>query len=72
VFDLVGVHRLETRAALKNGRGNGALHTLGATREGVPQRSCLRNGIYLDQALWTILADDRRIASAFPPDQLVH
>jgi Acetyltransferase (GNAT) domain len=24
------------------------------------------------EELWTILADDRRIASAFPPDQLVH
>lgn len=72
VFDVVGVHRLEARAALQNGRGNGALHKLGATQEGILQRSFLRNGVYLDQALWTILADDRRNASAFPPDHLVH
>jgi RimJ/RimL family protein N-acetyltransferase len=72
VFDVVGVHRLEARAALQNGRGNGALHKLGATQEGVLQRSFLRNGVYLDQALWTILADDRRKASAFPTGHLVH
>ncbi len=72
VFDVVGVHRLEARAALQNGRGNGALHKLGATQEGVLQRSFLRNGVYLDQALWTILADDRGNARAFPPDHLVH
>ena len=72
VFDVVGVHRLEARAALQNGRGNGALHKLGATQEGVLQRSFLRNGVYLDQALWTILADDRRKASCVPPDHLVH
>jgi [ribosomal protein S5]-alanine N-acetyltransferase len=72
VFDVVGVHRLEARAALQNGRGNGALHKLGATQEGVLQRSFLRNGVYLDQALWTILADDRRNASTFRPDHLVH
>ena len=72
VFDVVGVHRLEARAALQNGRGNGALHKLGATQEGVLQRSFLRNGVYLDQALWTILADERRAARALPPEQLVH
>src|SRR4051812_5768593 len=54
-FDVVGVHRLEARAALQNGRGNGALHKLGATQEAILQRSFLRNGVYLDQALWTIL-----------------
>jgi [ribosomal protein S5]-alanine N-acetyltransferase len=72
VFDVIGVHRLEARAALKNGRGNGALQKLGAVQEGVLQRSFLRNGIYLDQALWTILADDRRGAGAFAVGQLVH
>lgn len=71
VFDVIGVHRLEARAALQNGRGNGALSKLGATQEGVLSRSFLRNGVYLDQALWTILADDRRNAG-LPPNQLVH
>jgi RimJ/RimL family protein N-acetyltransferase len=57
-FDVLGVHRLEARAALKNGRGNGALRKLGAIQEGVLRRSFLRNGEYLDQALWTILQDE--------------
>jgi len=57
-FDVLGVHRLEARAALKNGRGNGALRKLGAIQEGVLRRSFLRNGEYLDQALWTILHDE--------------
>ena len=56
-FEVLGVHRLEARAALKNGRGNGALRKLGAIQEGVLRRSFLRNGEYLDQALWTILHD---------------
>jgi RimJ/RimL family protein N-acetyltransferase len=57
-FEVLGVHRLEARAALKNGRGNGALRKLGAVQEGVLRRSFLRNGEYLDQALWTILQDE--------------
>lgn len=58
VFHSVGVHRLEARAAVKNGRGNGALRKIGATQEGVLRRSFLRNGEYLDQVLWTILDSD--------------
>jgi RimJ/RimL family protein N-acetyltransferase len=54
-FNTVGVHRLEARAAVKNGRGNGALRKLGAVQEGVLRKSFLRNGEYLDQVLWTIL-----------------
>ena len=38
-FDVIGTHRLEARAAVKNGRGNGALRKLGATQEGVLRRS---------------------------------
>jgi ribosomal-protein-alanine N-acetyltransferase len=57
-FDALGVHRLEARAALRNGRGNGALRKLGAVQEGVLRRSFLRNGEYLDQALWTILKEE--------------
>ena len=54
-FNTVGVHRLEARAAVKNGRGNGALRKLGAVQEGVLRKSFLRNGEYLDQVLWAIL-----------------
>jgi RimJ/RimL family protein N-acetyltransferase len=59
-FDTVGVHRLEARAAVKNGRGNGALRKVGATQEGILRRSFLRNGEYLDQILWSILDVDRQ------------
>jgi len=57
-FEVLGVHRLEARAAVMNARGNGALRKLGAVQEGVLRRSFLRNGEYLDQALWTILRDE--------------
>lgn len=59
-FDVVGVHRLEARAAVQNGRGNGALRKIGALQEGILRRSFLRNGNYLDQVLWAILDSDRR------------
>ena len=58
-FDVVGVHRLEARAAVQNGRGNGALRKVGALQEGILRRSFLRNGDYLDQVLWAILDSDR-------------
>ena len=59
-FETVGVHRLEARAAIRNGRGNGALRKMGATQEGLLRQSFLKDGEYLDQALWTILAEDRK------------
>ena len=57
-IDTIGVHRLEARAAILNGRGNGALRKIGAMQEGILRKSFLRNGEYLDQALWTILDED--------------
>jgi RimJ/RimL family protein N-acetyltransferase len=57
-FDAIGAHRLEARAAVANGRGNGALRKIGAQQEGVLRKSFLRNGEYLDQTLWTILDED--------------
>ena len=57
-FETVGVHRLEARAAVKNGRGNGALRKIGAVQEGVLRRSFLKNGEYHDQVLWSILDED--------------
>jgi RimJ/RimL family protein N-acetyltransferase len=61
-FETIGVHRLEARAAVKNGRGNGALRKMGAVQEGLLRRAFLRNGEYLDQNLWTILDEDWRQA----------
>lgn len=59
-FDTLGVYRLEARAAVANGRGNGALAKVGAVKEGVLRRSFLRHGEYHDQALWSIVRDDWR------------
>lgn len=59
-FEVVGAHRLEARAAVANGRGNGALRKVGAEQEGVLRKSFLRNGEHLDQNLWTILDSDWR------------
>ena len=50
-FDALGVHRMEARAAIDNGRGNGALRKIGAVREGVLRRSFFRNGAFHDQVL---------------------
>jgi len=59
-FEAIGVHRLEARAAVQNGRGNGALRKVGAVQEGVLRKSFLRSGEYLDQVLWTIVDEDWR------------
>ena len=59
--DVIGTHRLEARAAVANGRGNGGLRKIGAVQEGVLRRSFFRNGIYHDQVLWGIVADDWRL-----------
>lgn len=71
-FTAIGSHRLEARAATANGRGNGALRKLGATREGILRKSFLRNGEYLDQSLWTILADEWREAKATWGSPILH
>jgi RimJ/RimL family protein N-acetyltransferase len=73
-FDTVGVHRLEARAAVKNGRGNGALRKMGAVQEGVLRKSFQKNGEYLDQVLYAIVEDDWRGAQniAWPTHPLVH
>lgn len=74
VFEALGVQRLEARAAVLNGRGNKALLKLGAVLECLLRQSFRRNGEVLDQALYAILAGDRRgarpIRAALAP--LVH
>jgi [ribosomal protein S5]-alanine N-acetyltransferase len=64
-FESLGVHRLEARASIKNGRGNGALLKLGAVQECVLRKSFLRHGEYHDQALFTILDADWRATREF-------
>jgi len=63
-FETLGVHRLEARCAVRNGRGNGALQKIGAVQEGVLRKSFLRNGQYLDQVLYSIVEDDWRASRA--------
>jgi ribosomal-protein-alanine N-acetyltransferase len=76
VFNTLGVHRLEARAAVLNGRGNSALRKIGAFKEGTLRRSLLCRGQYLDQVLYAILDSDWResrtsmtLGSPFPVDQ---
>ena len=72
-FDTLRTHRLEARAAVQNGRGNGALRKMGAIQEGILRRSFLRNGDYLDQLLWTILDEDwNRTRDVVASHQQVH
>lgn len=54
-FKTIGVHRLEARAVIENGRGNRALEKLGAKGEAV-----LRNSFGRDysQFLWAIVAEE--------------
>ena len=63
-FETLGVHRLEARAAVKNGRGNGALQKLGAVQECVLRKSFHKNGEYLDQILYAMLDTDWRGSKA--------
>lgn len=65
-FEQLGVHRLEARAAVQNGRGNGALAKIGAVREAILRRSFERHGQHHDQHLWAILADDWKAQRATP------
>jgi len=68
-FETLGVHRLEARAAILNGRGNGALKKLGAVQEAVLRKSFQHNGQFLDQVLYTIVDEDWLAASKLMPPQ---
>src|SRR5438067_9779800 len=71
-FETVGVHRLEARAAVRNGRGNGALRKIGAVQEGVLRKAFLKDGEYLDQVLWTILDEDWEATRIWDSSTYVH
>ena len=59
-FDQLKVHRLEARAAVRNGRGGRALRKMGAIAEGVLRKALMCGDEYLDQVLYTILAHEWR------------
>jgi ribosomal-protein-alanine N-acetyltransferase len=63
-FATLGVHRLEARAAVRNGRGNGALQKIGAVQECVLRKSFQKNGEYLDQVLYAVVDVDWRAMRA--------
>ncbi len=71
-FDTIGVHRMEAKAAVKNGRGNGALQKLGMVQEAILRRSFLRNGVYLDQACWALTVHTWRELTATNTFRVVH
>ena len=71
-FEVLGAHRLEARAALRNGRGTERSERWAPIQEGVLRRSFLRNGEYLDQGLWSIIAEDWLEAKAVWGSRLVH
>jgi RimJ/RimL family protein N-acetyltransferase len=59
-FEVVGVRRLEARAALQNGRGSAALRKIGAVQEVLLRKAFACRGKYIDQALWAIIDEDYR------------
>jgi ribosomal-protein-alanine N-acetyltransferase len=61
-FDTIGVHRLEARAAVQNGRGNGALHKIGAVQECILRQSFQHNGEKLNQVLYALLDVEWRLS----------
>ncbi|MBI4476268.1 MAG: GNAT family N-acetyltransferase, partial [Acidobacteria bacterium] len=58
VFLCAGAYRLEARAFVENGRGNGVLRKLGAVPEGVLRKSFKKDGEYFNQVLWSMNGED--------------
>jgi RimJ/RimL family protein N-acetyltransferase len=58
-FHGMGLEELCARAAVENGRGNGALRKVGAVCEHIIPGGLVRNGRPLDQYHWTLTADGR-------------
>jgi ribosomal-protein-alanine N-acetyltransferase len=59
-FGALGVHRLEARCAVKNGRGGQALIKIGAVPEGILRDAFVDGPEPMDQVLYTILDKDWR------------
>ncbi len=66
-FEQMGVHRLEARAMITNGRGNGALQKIGATPEGQLASAFPQNGTYSPQFLWGLPKDAWRQCTLVRP-----
>jgi [ribosomal protein S5]-alanine N-acetyltransferase len=75
IFNDLGVHRLEARAAVRNGRGNRALLKLGAAPEGVMRQALLCGSEYVDQTLYGMMESDWRTCRqlrTMPSTEVVH
>lgn len=71
-FETIGATRLEARAAVANGRGNGALRKIGAVQEAVLRRAFMCQGQHIDQVLWSIIEADWRQAKRVWAGAQVH
>jgi len=71
-FGPVGVHRLEARVLLQNGRANSALRKIGAVQEGILRRSARRGDDYVDQVLWSMLREDWKGDAHAPTSPRIH
>jgi RimJ/RimL family protein N-acetyltransferase len=74
-FTHLGVHRMEARAAVRNGRGNRALQKIGAVQEGVLRQAFLCGGEYVDQILYGMIEEEWRASRGLPhraPRVVVH
>ena len=58
IFTTLGVHRLEARSMVQNGRGTRAVQKVGGVQEGVLRKSFFLDGEYHDQVLHSIMAND--------------
>ncbi len=65
-FGTLHANRLEGRVVSLNGRGNGALQKIGGTTEAVLSRSLGGDGVYHEQLLWALIADEWRRRRAAP------
>ena len=70
-FETLGVHRLEARASVLNGRGNGALLKMGAVQECVLRGSFVHDGRSHDQVLYAILEADWRAMHSPAPVRMM-
>jgi [ribosomal protein S5]-alanine N-acetyltransferase len=59
-FEHIGVHRLEARCAVKNGRGGKALLKMGAVPEGILRKAFACGDELMDQVLYTLVQHEWR------------
>ena len=62
-FGPLGLHRIEARIAVENGRSRNAFVKLGGRFEGTLRESFRKNGVLLDQGLYAILAPEWHLAA---------